>query len=138
PVKTAVVPTAQTQPVMWHYTTERPGAGWMRPGFDDSGWLAGPAGFGTEGTPGAIVRTRWDTNDIWLRRTVTIPAGRYPKLRFNVYHDEDVEIYVDGIRAASESGFTTGYVFLDIKPAARAHLKPGATVTLAVHCRQTT
>ena len=39
--------------------------------------------------------------------------------------------------AASEAGFTTGYVALDITPAARALLKPGAKVTLAVHCLQT-
>jgi hypothetical protein len=42
------------------------------------------------------------------------------------------------VLVASEPGFTTSYVTLDIAPQARALLKPGANVTLAVHCLQTT
>jgi hypothetical protein len=48
-----------------------------------------------------------------------------------------VEIYVNGVLAATESGFTASYDTLEIKPAALALLKPGATFTLAVHCHQT-
>ena len=46
------------------------------------------------------------------------PARRrtFSHLQFDVYHDEDVEIYVNGVLAASEAGFTTGYVALDITP----------------------
>ena len=54
-----------------------------------------------------------------------------------VYHDEDVEIYVDGVLATSESGFFPGYKTLPISDEARALLKPGATVTIAAHCHQT-
>ncbi|MBU6400574.1 MAG: hypothetical protein KGS61_09665, partial [Verrucomicrobia bacterium] len=53
-------------------------------------------------------------------------------------HDEDVEIFVDGVLAAAESGYTTSYVLLPITSEALARLKPGAHVTLAVHCHQTT
>ena len=66
-----------------------------------------------------------------------MPGASYSNLQFNVYHDEDVEIYVNGVLAASESGFTTSYVPLEMRPAAQALLKPGAKVTLAVHCHQT-
>jgi hypothetical protein len=55
-----------------------------------------------------------------------------------VDHDEDVEIYVNGVLASSEGGFTTSYVLLEINQPALALLRPGATVTLAVHCHQTT
>jgi hypothetical protein len=68
---------------------------------------------------------------------LTLPDALGSNLQFYVYHDEDVEIYVNGILAATESGFTTGYVTLEMRPAARALLKPGAKITLAVHCHQT-
>jgi hypothetical protein len=134
---TDVVPTSQSAPANWSYTTQQPAEGWTRTDFDGSSWKQGPAGFGTEGTPGAVVRTTWNTGDIWLRREVTLPPESYSNLQFYVYHDEDVEIYVNGEPAASEDGFTTGYVLLEISPAAKALLKPGARVVLAVHCHQT-
>jgi len=132
-----VVATSKQTPATWSYTTDKPGEGWTRPDFDGSQWQQGPAGFGTEGTPGAVVRTTWNSADIWLRRELTLPAGSFANLQFYVYHDEDVEIYVNGVLAAAEGGFVTSYVPLDIQPAARALLQPGAKVTLAVHCHQT-
>jgi hypothetical protein len=133
-----VVPTAQTQPSIWDYTTGKPPSNWMTPQFDASTWARGAASFGTEGTPGAAVHTRWDTGDIWLRRAVKLPDDRFSNLQFYVYHDEDAEIYVDGVLASTDAGYTTDYVPVEISPAALKHLRPGATVTLAVHCHQTT
>jgi hypothetical protein len=133
-----VVPTAQKEASVWRYTTNKPAGDWTKPGFDASSWQEGPASFGTEGTPGAVVRTRWDTDDIWLRREITLPGKQCPGLHFYVDHDEDVEIYVNGLLAAAESGFTTSYETLPIRPEARALMKPNATVTLSVHCHQTT
>ena len=42
-----IVPTAQQQPVTWRYTLEKPADDWVKPGYDDSAWKQGPAGFGT-------------------------------------------------------------------------------------------
>jgi hypothetical protein len=133
-----VVSTSREKPVVWRYTFDRPAEGWTKPGFDAGGWKAGPAGFGTEGTPGAVVRTRWDTGDIWLRREFTMPAEVQADLQFYVYHDKDVDLYINGVAAGSESGFTTSYVPIEISSAARALLKPGARIILAAHCHQTT
>lgn len=137
PQITEVVATARQKPITWSYTTVRPGDGWTEASFDCSQWKQGPAGFGTDGTPGAVVRTTWNSSDIWLRRDLTVPDGNFANLHFYAYHDEDVEIYVNGVLAASDSGFTTSYIPLEIRPAAMALLKPGARVTLAVHCHQT-
>ena len=134
---TEVVPTSQAAPIDWSYTFQKPPEGWATPDFDGQGWKHGPAGFGTEGTPGVVSHTTWNTGDIWLRRELTLPTQNYSHLKFYVYHDEDVEIYVNGELAASDSGFTTGYVPLDITPKAKAALKPGARVVLAAHCHQT-
>jgi hypothetical protein len=133
-----VIPTSKTAPAVWHYTTQKPSSDWMKLDFDASSWKQGSGSFGTEGTPGAAIGTKWDTDDIWLRREVTLPDQKYSDLQFYVDHDEDVEIYVNGVMASREGGFTSSYVPLFIRPNARELLKPNATITLAVHCHQTT
>ncbi len=84
------------------------------------------------------IRTPWtDTpGDIYLRRTVTLPADIPASLDVLARHDEDVEVYINGILAASAQGYTNDYARLPISKEARAALHPGQN-TLAVHCRQT-
>ncbi len=137
PKVTEVVPTSQQATVLWRYTFEKPAAGWTRPGFDAAGWKEGPGVVGNSIPRGMKLGTKWTTADVWLRREITMPEGEYPDLQFLVYHDEDVEIYVNGVLAASEGGFINDYEPMEIRKTARALLKPGAKVTLAVHCHQT-
>src|ERR1700744_2778360 len=112
-----IIPAADVQPARWHFTVVDPGAGWTGAKFDDSTWTEGWSGFGTRETPGAVPPTAWNTSDIWLRRTVILPVASYTNLQFYVHHDEDVEIYVNGVLAAQEKGFVTGYEPLEILPA---------------------
>ncbi len=133
-----VVPTALRHPAVWRYSFTPPAKDWSRPDFDDHDWKRGPSGFGTNGTPGAVVGTTWDTPDVWLRREVTLPASADASgFQLLVYHDEDVQIYIDGVLAATESGYNSSYEPLEIRPAARPLLRPGKKVVLAVHCHQT-
>jgi Domain of unknown function (DUF4965)/Domain of unknown function (DUF5127)/Domain of unknown function (DUF1793)/Domain of unknown function (DUF4964) len=135
---TNVVPTSQLHPADWRFTSGKPAPGWEKPGFDDHNWKEGPGGFGTEGTPGAVIGTNWNSSDIWLRREITVPPGAdHTRLELLVYHDEDTEIYLDGTLAASETGYVTSYQPVEIAAVAREKLKPGAKVLLAVHCHQT-
>jgi hypothetical protein len=131
-----VVPTSQEKGLVWRYTIEKPAAGWEKHGFDDSGWKEGPGGFGTKGTPGAVVRTEWKTDDIWIRREITLPEGKYDNLYLNLHHDEDAEIYLNGVLAAKVSGYVTDYGEVSVRPEALAALKPGKNA-IAVHCHQT-
>ncbi|MBM4084395.1 MAG: discoidin domain-containing protein, partial [Planctomycetes bacterium] len=122
----------------WRYATQPPGADWAKPGFDDSKWPVGKAGFGRRGTPGGKHATDWLTPDIWLRRTFSMPAGgEAAKLFVDVCHDEDVEVYLNGVLAFRATGYITKYqTFAASAEAARA-LKPGENL-LAVRCHQTT
>jgi len=133
-------PDARTEPSLWKYTTNAPADdAWTKPDFNEDGWQSGRGGFGTPGTPDAVVNTRWDTDDIWVRRQIRLPENLKPAtVQFVVYHDEDVEIYVDGVLASSEAGFFPNYKPLPISDEARALLKPGALITVAAHCHQTT
>ena len=53
-----------------------------------------------------------------------------------IYHDEDVEVYIDGVMAGSAQGYTSDYETLSLTPQARTALKAGKHV-MAIHCRQT-
>lgn len=130
------VPNALEGRITWKYTTKKPDADWIKPDFDDSKWSEGVGGFGTQGTPGALVNTAWDTSDIWLRREFVVKKANLAGARIQVHHDEDAEIYFNGVQAASESGYVTSYE--EIKPNAQAMdaLHDGTNV-MAVHCHQT-
>lgn len=121
----------------WRYVVEKPVEGWEKSGFDDSAWNAAPGGFGERSTPGSVVRTDWKTNDIWLRRTFDLKEKPAGELRFYVHHDEDCEIYLNGVLAAKMIGWTTDYRSFRMTPESIATLKSGAN-SMAVHCRQKT
>lgn len=135
PKKLFVAGTADQGTNMWHYTFEKPAEGWFKPEFDASSWKQGRSGFGTRGTPGGMVRTKWDSSDIWLRREFTIPKGDLKQPRFLIHHDDDVEVYINGALAAKLTGFTKDYEEAVLSPGARKALKTG-TNTMAVYCRQ--
>jgi hypothetical protein len=133
----SVAPTSREQPQEWRFTTTAPPEGWIGTDFNDSTWKKGPGGFGTFGTPGARVRTVWNTADIWLRRTVELPQVKVKgRLRLLIHHDEDAEVYLNGVRLAGMKGYTTDYRTVELGPEALQSLRPGRNV-LAVHCHQT-
>jgi len=131
-----VVPNALYARVTWSFTTNTPPENWFQPGFNDSAWQKGIGGFGTVGTPGAIVETTWNTADIWLRREFTLTTEDLHNARFELHHDEDVEIYLNGVLAAQAPSFSTNYFETNINAAAMNVLKPGLN-RMAVHCHQT-
>ena len=118
----------------WKYTTEKPADGWEKPGFDDRAWKTGVGGFGTKGTPGAKIGTTWNTSDIWLRRHVKLAAA--PKaedgLLLSLHHDEDTEVFFNGVRAGAFPGYTSSYEQFPVPAAAKAALKAGDNVLASV------
>ena len=133
-----LVPSSRDEAQTWRFTTTSPNQGWTAPEFDDSAWQSGPGGFGTTGTPGAVVRTLWDTPDIWIRRTFDVPdvpAGG--RLFLELHHDEDAEIYINGKQVKTVEGFVTRYLNLPLDAGAVKALRQGRN-TIAVHCRNTT
>jgi len=136
PIVKEVVPTSQVRGIEWRYTTDKPGKGWSDEAFDDSAWKKAPAGFGTKDTPGTVVRTEWKTPDIWIRREFELPDAKFTDPHLRIHHDEDAEVYINGVKAVSAQAFTTEYSEVAISKQAKAALKKGKNV-FAVHCKQT-
>jgi putative heme-binding domain-containing protein len=135
-----IASTAEEGPILWRYTLEKPTSGWSESNFNDSDWRLSPAGFGTRGTPGAVVRTEWRTDDIWLRRSFTfsdsLTVREAGSLSLRLHHDEDSEVYLNGEQIAKEARWTAGYVEIPLNSRASRALKPGRNV-IAIHCHQT-
>jgi hypothetical protein len=127
----------QGAPTVWSYTTADPGPDWAKPEFDASSWKSGPAGFGTAGTPALQERTVWDTPTIWLRTAVDVPALKASdSLILHLFHDEDVEVFVNGRRLLRARGYITSYRDVLLDDAQRSLFRPGRNV-IAVSCKQT-
>jgi len=122
--------------IKWRYSTDKPADDWFKPEFDYSAWKEGIGGFGTTGTPGIYLNTTWDTADIWLRREFNLKAEDLSGIKLQMFHDEDVEVYLNGVLAMKQSGFITDYDDFEISKEAAAALQPGRN-TIAVHCHQT-
>jgi len=141
PVIREVVQTSREQGQLWRITEEAPEGGWMDPGYDDSDWLGATGGFGTSRTPGARVGTPWESSDLWLRRNFELGAEELQALRSAflylwIHHDEDAEVYLNGVRVAALKGYTTGYRLEPMDQEAISLLREGLNI-LAAHVGQT-
>lgn len=136
PMITDVAPTSKEEAQAWRYTEKQPAAGWEKPGFDDSAWSEGKGGFGTKGTPGAVVGTEWKSGAIWIRREFSFNPQDDKPTHLLMHHDEDCEVFVNGVPAAKLSGWTSEYELVPISDEVRHALREGQNV-LAVTCRQT-
>ena len=136
PIRKILSPTSQEAGVLWRFTFANPGTNWTKSDFDDVAWKTSSGGFGTAGTPGGLVRTTWNTGDIWLRRTFDA-SGKPDNLQLVIHHDEDAEVFINGVLAARVSGYATEYEEISVRREAVAALLPLGNI-LSVHCRQKT
>ena len=136
--RVAVLKTGESaEPTEWQYSTEPPTDDWMAADFKAKEWRTGAAGFGTRQTPGVDVRTRWNRPEIWLRTAFEVqPADLEAPMVLRLFHDEDVEIFVNGKSLLNRDGYGTSYEDLSLTRE-QARLFQRGRNTIAVHCRQT-
>lgn len=134
-MKTIVPAGDESGSLTWKYTTSKPADGWEKEDFSTTGWRSGYSGFGGGG------RTAWTSADIWLRRQFTISgitAKDLNDLRLWMFHDEDAEIYINGVLAGKVTNYNNKYETWPILPDALAALRiDGSQNTIAIHCHQT-
>lgn len=124
---------ARTLASDWRFSTEFPGEAWWEPAFDDQAWQTGYGGFGAGAIEGGNIATDWSTPEIWMRKTFTLPEGRYSELILSLHHDDDAEVYINGRQVFAEAGWTTAYNEFYVPADVFAALKPGPNL-IAIHC----
>ncbi|HWD38743.1 MAG TPA: DUF4965 domain-containing protein [Fimbriimonas sp.] len=131
PAVTTVVPTG----LEWHYTLTEPSANWMQSVLDASSWKVGAAGFGHGQGPEGPIRTTWDTKEIWIRREFDLTAEQATKVQLRIEHDDDADIYLNGVLAMHLPG-AEPFETVELPKAAQSLLTSGRNV-IAIHCRDT-
>ena len=135
-----VFPKNDPSVTAWAYAFNAPPREWTEPGFDDSAWRRSAGGFGSasiaHANREAVVSTVWNGKDIWLRRRFTMPDGRFLQAVFDVFHDEDVEVFVNGVKVLGLKGYNKEYRPSFVPPSLHGAFRPGEN-TLAVHVKQT-
>lgn len=136
---TSVLPDSRLGGQEWQYSLVEPGtSNWMTAGYTAEGWATGQGGFGNvlAGMDSTVLPgTAWTTSDIWLRKTFTLPAKTYTDFFFDIFYDEDVEVFINGTLVLSRKGFLTAFRTEGMAKALNPVLVPGQNL-LAVHCRQ--
>ncbi|RYY30429.1 MAG: glycoside hydrolase family 2 [Sphingobacteriaceae bacterium] len=136
---TEVLPTSEKNTRNWKYSLTKPdSASWFKSDFNTANWQNGQAGFGSEGTPGAIIKTKWTSHDIWLRQEFNL--GDLSKIKDNlvlsIHHDDRAIVYINGVKAAELGGATSGYAISQITQAAKNALVSNGKNVIAIHCHQ--
>lgn len=118
------------------YTFSEPQSNWINVDYNDNDWSTGEGAFGyfDDGRFNAI-RTAWKSNDIWVRREVTLEenlAGKAVYLHYS--NDDDAEIYVNGIRVVTTGNVVRYRHKIRLSDEVVSTLRKGKNI-IAAHCR---
>lgn len=112
------------------FTVTKPEPNWMLPEFNAGAWAIGKGRYTDADikTP----HTQWKTPDIWVRREFTLNS--IPKdPSFLLLHDDDVEVYINGVLAFKRTGYVNNFVVRPMLPEGIKALRKGKNV-IAIHC----
>ena len=124
-------------PPRWRYSTSKPASGWEQAGFNDASWASGPGAFGSPGTPGIRVGTKWNSPRIYLRNQFEAPSlNPGDELTLRLFHDEDAAIFINGTRLLTRQGYGTSPEEIALN-AQQLALFVQRTNTIAVECLNT-
>ena len=136
---TEVLATSAKNGMTWRYTTDKPGDDWVATAFDAGAWKTGAAPFGMLRDSSAVIGTPWETSDIWGRREFVLTQAQLAdrdKLQLMLRHDDNAEVYLNGVSAFKTGGSNNNYDLFPISKSALNALKIGPNV-IAVHVRDT-
>ena len=128
-----IIPASDERSTEWLYTEEKPADDWMVSSFDQSSWKKGNSRFG--GHDEEQIKTKWTTDDIWLRKEVIIKEQlNQPVIK--IAYDDDYEVYINGELVLAGSGASRSYKYLMLDGDQATFFKKGKNL-IAVHCKNT-
>lgn len=138
---TEILPSSEQKAREWKYTFDKPTEDWFTSTFNDSDWKSGVAGFGSKPKPKRLVpvNTPWETDDIWVRQSFILnnpPVTNLANLVLYMHHDDDCEVYINGVKAAAANDTNTGYVIIPMTKEGREAIKLNGKNVIAIHCHQ--
>jgi hypothetical protein len=124
-----ILPASDEKAYDAKYTEAAPAAGWEASSFDDSAWKTGPGSFGNSRRN----KTQWRSKEIWMRREFALDNVNLNHLALKLFHDDDVEVYLNGAKIYDTKGWTSELKIFPISDQLAKNLKTGKNV-LAIHC----
>ncbi|MDB5138068.1 MAG: hypothetical protein JWP37_4671 [Mucilaginibacter sp.] len=128
-----ILPAADENAWQCKYTETEPANGWAIQQYNDNNWKTGEAPF-TDDKTGA--KTLWTSKNIWIRRTFNLDNINIDKLLLKLYHDDNVEVYLNGQKIFTNIGWTSDFELIPLKDDIKNKLKKGDNI-LAIHCANT-
>lgn len=128
-----ILPSADEKPMELRYTESKPAADWNTVAFNDRSWktAVGPAG-----SEPSQAKTPWKKDEIWVRRTFTLPSVSSNKMFLKIRHDDNATVYLNGKEIYSKDKLEGKFVYIPIDEAAHSLLIAGENV-LAIYAKNT-
>jgi hypothetical protein len=132
----SILPTAEEggEPYTARYVTSKPADDWRTASFSDKEWLSGEAPFVKPFYNNG--GTKWETREIWMRRTFVIKDIDFKNLSLVLKHDDGAEVYLNGEEIYRFEGVISRYQYIELTDVLRRNLKKGTNV-LAMHVTNT-
>jgi hypothetical protein len=117
----------------WRYSLDEPQGNWADPEYDDKAWRQGRSPFASQANAYFALGTKWDSSDIWLRRTFVLDRMT-ADLRLKVYYNVgEATVFINGEQVEQLSRRSKRhYEHIDISEHVGA-LRQGKNI-IAVHC----
>jgi hypothetical protein len=133
PVYNTLLATAETAPANYRYTTTAPAGEWQQNNYTDKTWKLATGAFSDEPHHG---QQSWKTPELWVRRSFTLAEKPQGEVFLHLFHDDNVEVYINGIKAYSHIGWLGEYKDIPLPATAVAALQKGKN-TIAVYIKNT-
>jgi hypothetical protein len=124
-----ILPAGDEAAYTCKYTEDAPANSWMNASFDDSKWKTGISGFSDDDKSR---KTIWKSHDLWMRRSFTLNTIPDRKLYLKMYHDDNVEVYLNDEKIYSCDCWNNSTEYFPLDDAIKNKLIKGKNI-LAIH-----